>query len=202
MHNFFVTEAAHIKPVEHGGPDSIQNGIALSGTAHWMFDRGLIGFDDDLGILVSRQVNDRSSIDAMINKTGRALADSFVYALKRRAPGIRPAWLRPTGRRAFALAVRWSRTEAPVAKAASGVPRLASGALLQALNPPRPGEDFTNDHPSTSGSAALTADRAGRACSVAAGLGRAAGANRRPRRPPGPPTTTGAAPAIRLRLRR
>ena len=36
--------------------------------------RGLIGFDDDLGILVSRQVNDRSSIDAMINKTGRALA--------------------------------------------------------------------------------------------------------------------------------
>ncbi|GAA4820288.1 HNH endonuclease [Sphingosinicella ginsenosidimutans] len=67
-------EAAHIKPVEHGGPDSIQNGIALSGTAHWMFDRGLIGFDDDLGILVSRQVNDRSSVEAMINKTGRALA--------------------------------------------------------------------------------------------------------------------------------
>lgn len=67
-------EAAHIKPVEHGGPDSIQNGIALSGTAHWMFDRGLIGFDDDLGILISRQVNDHSSIDAMINKTGKALA--------------------------------------------------------------------------------------------------------------------------------
>jgi putative restriction endonuclease len=67
-------ESAHIKPVEHSGPDSIQNGIALSGTGHWMFDRGLIGFDDDLGILVSRQVNDRSSIDAMINKTGRALA--------------------------------------------------------------------------------------------------------------------------------
>jgi putative restriction endonuclease len=67
-------EAAHIKPVEHGGPDSIQNGIALSGTAHWMFDRGLIGFDDDLGILVSRQVNDRPSVEAMINKTGRALA--------------------------------------------------------------------------------------------------------------------------------
>ena len=29
-------EAAHIKPVEHGGPDSFQNGVALSGTAHWM----------------------------------------------------------------------------------------------------------------------------------------------------------------------
>lgn len=67
-------EAAHIKPVEHGGPDSIQNGIALSGTAHWMFDRGLIGLSDDLVILISRQVNDRSSVEAIINKTGRALA--------------------------------------------------------------------------------------------------------------------------------
>lgn len=67
-------EAAHIKPVEHGGPDSIQNGIALSGTAHWMFDRGLIGFADDLEILVSRQVNDRSGIEAIINPTGKALA--------------------------------------------------------------------------------------------------------------------------------
>lgn len=67
-------EAAHIKPVEHGGPDSIQNGIALSGTAHWMFDRGLIGFSDGLDILVSRQVNDRPSVEAIINKTGRAIA--------------------------------------------------------------------------------------------------------------------------------
>ena len=36
-------EAAHIRPVGggHNGPDSIWNGIALSRTAHWMFDRGL-----------------------------------------------------------------------------------------------------------------------------------------------------------------
>lgn len=67
-------EAAHIKPVEHSGPDSVQNGIALSGTAHWMFDRGLIGFSDDLDILVSRQVNDRSGLEAIINKSGKALA--------------------------------------------------------------------------------------------------------------------------------
>jgi len=35
-------DAAHIKPVEANGPDILTNGIALSGTAHWMFDRGLI----------------------------------------------------------------------------------------------------------------------------------------------------------------
>src|SRR3954468_13914866 len=47
--------AAHIRPVEASGPDIVSNGIALSGTAHWMFDRGLISFADNLEILVSRQ---------------------------------------------------------------------------------------------------------------------------------------------------
>src|SRR4051794_40209350 len=40
--------AAHIRPVEASGPDIVSNGIALSGTAHWMFDRGLISFADNL----------------------------------------------------------------------------------------------------------------------------------------------------------
>lgn len=66
-------EAAHIRPVEHGGPDSVRNGLALSGTAHWMFDRGLIGLSNDLEILVSRQVNDPESIEAVINPTRKAI---------------------------------------------------------------------------------------------------------------------------------
>lgn len=65
--------AAHIRPVEANGPDILTNGIALSGTAHWMFDRGLISLADDLAILVSRQVNDQKGIRGMINKSGRAL---------------------------------------------------------------------------------------------------------------------------------
>jgi putative restriction endonuclease len=66
-------EAAHIRPVEANGPDILTNGIALSGTAHWMFDRGLISLADDLEILVSRQVNDQEGVRAMINRSGRAL---------------------------------------------------------------------------------------------------------------------------------
>lgn len=66
-------EAAHIRPVEANGPDTVSNGIALSGTAHWMFDRGLISLSDDLEILVSRQVNDPDSVYGVINKSGRAL---------------------------------------------------------------------------------------------------------------------------------
>lgn len=47
-------QAAHIKPVEANGPDLIQNGIALSGTVHWMFDRGLISISDDFKILKAK----------------------------------------------------------------------------------------------------------------------------------------------------
>lgn len=65
-------EAAHIRPVERGGPDVITNGIALSGTVHWMFDRGLISLGDDLEILVSRQANDADSIRGMVNRGGFA----------------------------------------------------------------------------------------------------------------------------------
>ncbi len=65
--------AAHIRPVEARGPDIVSNGIALSGTAHWMFDRGLISLADDLEILVSRQVNDPEGVRALINKSRRAV---------------------------------------------------------------------------------------------------------------------------------
>ncbi len=66
-------DAAHIRPVEANGPDIVSNGLALSGTAHWMFDRGLIGIADDHEILISRHVNDTAGVRAMINKTGRIL---------------------------------------------------------------------------------------------------------------------------------
>lgn len=47
-------QAAHIQPVASNGPDSVRNGLALSGTVHWMFDRGLISIGDDYRILVSK----------------------------------------------------------------------------------------------------------------------------------------------------
>ena len=64
------------KPSKDFGLDmtaSHGNGLALSGTAHWMFDRGLIGQDDDMRIIVSRQANDPDSIRSVINASGRIL---------------------------------------------------------------------------------------------------------------------------------
>lgn len=48
--------AAHIRPVASAGPDSVRNGFALSGTLHWVFDRGIISLDDDFRILVATDI--------------------------------------------------------------------------------------------------------------------------------------------------
>lgn len=47
-------QAAHIRPVAASGPDSVRNGLALCGTIHWMFDRGLLSLDDDYTILTAK----------------------------------------------------------------------------------------------------------------------------------------------------
>jgi putative restriction endonuclease len=73
-------EAAHIVPVEKGGNDSVQNGIALSGTVHWMFDRGLLSLADDFTILQSRQLNE--DISHLLVRDGRARVPD--------APHLRP----------------------------------------------------------------------------------------------------------------
>jgi putative restriction endonuclease len=46
-------QAAHIRPAAQGGPDSIRNGMALSATVQWMFDRGLIAVDDNYSLPVA-----------------------------------------------------------------------------------------------------------------------------------------------------
>lgn len=46
-------QAAHIWSVADGGPDIVQNGVALAGTVHWLFDRHLISLTDDYRLLVA-----------------------------------------------------------------------------------------------------------------------------------------------------
>lgn len=67
-------EAAHIRPVESGGNDWIRNGLALSGTVHWMFDRGMLSLADDLTIIVSRQLNE--DVTHLLNKDMKARVPS------------------------------------------------------------------------------------------------------------------------------
>lgn len=65
-------QAAHIRPVASMGPDSVRNGIALSGTVHWMFDRGLISIGDDFRVLRSRSLLPEG-VERLFHPSGRLL---------------------------------------------------------------------------------------------------------------------------------
>ena len=62
-------QAAHIRPVADAGPDSVRNGLALSSTFHWMFDRGLVAIDNDFKILKARKHLPEQA-DRMLNPSG------------------------------------------------------------------------------------------------------------------------------------
>lgn len=67
-------QAAHFRPVERDGSDSVRNGLALSGTLHWMFDRGLISVaDDNETILVSRNKVPGDVVGRLIRPGGKLL---------------------------------------------------------------------------------------------------------------------------------
>lgn len=66
-------EAAHIRPVEQDGPDTVRNGLALSGTLHWMFDRGLLSVDADSSILIARDSIADEIVHPLINDTGKLI---------------------------------------------------------------------------------------------------------------------------------
>ena len=66
-------QAAHIRPVAASGPDSLRNGLALCGTVHWMFDRGLISIADNHDLLFAKEkVPD--SVMRIVNAERRLLA--------------------------------------------------------------------------------------------------------------------------------
>ncbi|WP_435257227.1 HNH endonuclease [Thioclava sp. FR2] len=75
-------QAAHIRPVESQGSDSVRNGLALSGTLHWMFDRGLISVaDDSETILVSHNKVPSDVVGRLLPPSGKLIrpADTRNY---------------------------------------------------------------------------------------------------------------------------
>ncbi len=65
-------QAAHIRPVESRGSDSVRNGLALSGTLHWMFDRGLISVAEDCEtILVSHNKVPGDVVGRLLSSDGK-----------------------------------------------------------------------------------------------------------------------------------
>ena len=57
--------AAHLLAVSDGGPDIVQNGIAMTATVHWLFDRHCISVDDDYGLLIDENRVPRRARDVL-----------------------------------------------------------------------------------------------------------------------------------------
>lgn len=74
-------EAAHIRPVHEHGPDSARNGVALSRTVHWMFDRGILSMEDDGKMLVAKK---------LVSEPARRLLNPDGYAKLPEHLGRRP----------------------------------------------------------------------------------------------------------------
>ena len=64
-------EAAHVKWFSQGGPDELENGLALCSLHHKLFDRGVLGIGQEFKIVVA---------DGFIGKS--PAADQFVYELQ------------------------------------------------------------------------------------------------------------------------
>lgn len=55
-------EAAHIRWKQHQGPCEVPNGLALCAIHHKAFDRGSIGLDENMRIVISEAVNGTSAV--------------------------------------------------------------------------------------------------------------------------------------------
>lgn len=62
-------QAAHIRAVADKGSDSVRNGLALSGTIHWLFDQGLLSIAEDMSILKAKSWIP-SEIEQLLNPDG------------------------------------------------------------------------------------------------------------------------------------
>jgi len=58
----FGLEAAHIRWHQYHGPDEVQNGVALCSLHHKAFDRGALALDDNLSILISRDLSGHETV--------------------------------------------------------------------------------------------------------------------------------------------
>ncbi|NEK57036.1 restriction endonuclease [Geodermatophilus sabuli] len=54
-------EAAHVRWFKLGGPDDLDNGLALCSLHHKLFDRGMLGLDGDFAVVVSRRFSARTT---------------------------------------------------------------------------------------------------------------------------------------------
>lgn len=70
-----VLEAAHIRPIEHGGEHRLDNGLLLRSDAHTLFDRGYLAIDTEHRLRVSPLLRSRwENGDEFYRREGEVIA--------------------------------------------------------------------------------------------------------------------------------
>lgn len=72
----FEAQAAHVVPLGSGGPDEPRNGILLTGTLHWAFDRGLFGVSSNRRVVVPRLVQAMPENEWLRQYDGRPIGEA------------------------------------------------------------------------------------------------------------------------------
>jgi putative restriction endonuclease len=78
----YEVEAAHVVPVTQGGSDDVRNGLALSRSLHWAFDRGLFGIKTDRTIYIPRRVNNMEGNRFLTQFAGKPMASAQTDRLR------------------------------------------------------------------------------------------------------------------------
>jgi putative restriction endonuclease len=69
-----VLQAAHIRPVDHGGEHRLDNGLLLRSDVHTLFDRGYLGVDPSHRLIVSPRLRaDFSNGDQFYDRAGQVI---------------------------------------------------------------------------------------------------------------------------------
>jgi len=89
-----ILDAAHIHSFSHGGPCTGDNGLALSKTAHWLFDLGFWSLSDDLYVLIKKKdFHDTGNVELLLKPKDGLSLEKFPVFNNRSDPGYL-AWHR------------------------------------------------------------------------------------------------------------
>lgn len=78
----YEVESAHVVPVSKGGTDDIRNGLTLTQTLHWAFDRGLFGVLSDRSIFIAPQVSRMKENSFLRQYERKTIAEAKTVSLR------------------------------------------------------------------------------------------------------------------------
>ena len=73
-YQIYEIEAAHVVPVTQGGTDDVRNGLSMSRTLHWAFDRGLFGIKEDRTVYLPRRISRMEGNEFLKQFIGKSIA--------------------------------------------------------------------------------------------------------------------------------